>query len=249
MSANRVVVWFSCGAASAVAARIAVQQYGRGRVHVVYCDTAADEHPDNERFLADVERWLGVPIERIAGEYGSVDEVFEKTRYMAGIGGARCTVEMKKRPRFGYEKPGDVHVFGFTADETDRAEEFALRNAELDLDPVLIAEGITKGECFAILATAGIQRPAMYDLGYDHNNCLGCVKATSATYWNKIRQDFPDVFEKRARQSRELDVRLTRVRDVRVFLDELPADYMPVDNETVSCGPDCGQQLMMGDWE
>ncbi len=37
----------------------------------------------------------------------------------------------------------------------------------------------------------------MYDLGYPNNNCIGCVKGGMG-YWNKIRKDFPEVFQKRA---------------------------------------------------
>ena len=59
-----------------------------------------------------------------------------------------------------------------------------------------------------------------------------------------IRRDFPDVFAKRAEQSRHLGVRLTRVRGERVHLDDLPADYLPADEpeEDLSCGPVCGVQ-------
>jgi hypothetical protein len=35
---GRVLVWFSCGDASAVAAKFAIQKYG-SRVEVLYCDT------------------------------------------------------------------------------------------------------------------------------------------------------------------------------------------------------------------
>ena len=45
---------------------------------------------------------------------------------------------------------------------------------------------------------AGVKLPAMYGLGYEHNNCIGCVKGGMG-YWNKIRKDFPDAFEKMAK--------------------------------------------------
>jgi PP-loop superfamily ATP-utilizing enzyme len=41
---KRVLVWFSCGAASAVAAKLAVEKYG-DQCEVLYCDTLAYEHP------------------------------------------------------------------------------------------------------------------------------------------------------------------------------------------------------------
>ena len=50
---SRVLSWFSCGDASAVASKLAVEKYG-DRCEVVYCDTLAHEHPDNFRFLKDI---------------------------------------------------------------------------------------------------------------------------------------------------------------------------------------------------
>ena len=38
----------------------------------------------------------------------------------------------------------------------------------------------------------------MYKLGYNNNNCIGCVKGGQA-YWNKIRIDFPETFNKMAK--------------------------------------------------
>jgi hypothetical protein len=67
----------------------------------------------------------------------------------------------------------------------------------------------------------------MYDLGYQNNNCKGCVKG-GMWYWNKIRKDFPDVFEIRARQEREIGKTcITEKVDgqtMQVYLDELDPD-------------------------
>lgn len=41
----------------------------------------------------------------------------------------------------------------------------------------------------------GIELPAMYKLGYNNSNCIGCVKGGMG-YWNRIRIDFPEVFER-----------------------------------------------------
>jgi len=52
-------------------------------------------------------------------------------------------------------------------------------------------------------------------------NCKGCVKATSPTYWNLVRQIYPQDFKERAEQSREIGAKLVRVKNKRIFLDEL----------------------------
>jgi hypothetical protein len=99
---------------------------------------------------------------------------------------------------------------------------------------------LTRDMCLDIIKAVGIQLPKMYELGYRNNNCIGCVKATSAKYWNMVRRDFPHVFQRRVEQSRELGVRLTRYKGERVFLDELPPNYLSGKLEDVSCGPECG---------
>ncbi len=236
----RRVVWFSCGAASAVAAKDTLAKDKTARI--VYCDTSASEHPDNLRFMRDVEDWLGVQVTRIRSEkYSTVEEVFEKRRYMSGPKGAICTTELKKIPRFAFQEPDDIHIFGFTADEERRANEFVKRNPELNLEWPLIESGTTKEDCLAILRAAKIVIPAMYGLGFKNNNCLGCVKATSPIYWNKVRYFFPAVFKKREEQSRGLGVKLVRYKGERIFLDELPIEAPVGEEENISCGPECGQ--------
>jgi hypothetical protein len=89
---------------------------------------------------------------------------------------------------------------------------------------VLIDAGITKQDCVHILQAYGIELPRVYKMGLPNANCLGCVKATSATYWNFIRKHYPEVYEERAVTSRDLGVRLARDNGNRVFLDELSPD-------------------------
>lgn len=237
------LAWFSCGAASAVAAKLTLEKYGSGAL-VVYCDTLASEHPDNRRFFEDVQRWLGREITVIrSAKYASIDEVFERTRYMAGPAGARCTVEMKKVPRLAFQHPNDTHVFGYTFEERKRANDFEERNPELAVEWPLVEGFVRKADCLRILKAAGIALPAMYALGYEHNNCLGCVKATSPGYWNKVRRDLPEVWGRRNKQSRLLGVRLARLTgDVRVFLDEVPLDADGPDGD-IDCGPVCQMPL------
>lgn len=49
-----IIAWFSCGATSAVACKIALSLYDD--VHIYYIETGFG-HPDNTRFLADCEKW------------------------------------------------------------------------------------------------------------------------------------------------------------------------------------------------
>ena len=239
----RQLVWFSCGAASAVAAKMAVKKYPD--CEVLYCDTLAYEHPDNMRFLRDVEKWIGKPITLLKSEkYKDIYDVFEKTGWLVGVGGARCTTELKKNVRKAYQRIGDLHIFGLTADEEKRIDRFEDQNPELEVEWMLADAEITKNDCYRILQQAGIELPEMYKLGYNNNNCIGCVKGQMG-YWNKIRVDFPAHFKKMAELERKMNVALCKSyagdgKRKRVFLDELdPSAGRDVPMPDIECGVIC----------
>lgn len=222
-----IAVWFSCGAASAAALKLTVEKYGVENVRAIN-QPIAEEHSDNRRFCADVAEWCGIEIEEFtAPKYpeSSAVSVWEKRKAMVFPHGAPCTVHLKKEARAAWERqnPPKWHVLGFTAEERDRHEQFVLTERENVL-PVLIDAAMTKGDCGDMIRGAGIALPEIYNLGFPNANCIGCVKATSPTYWNHVRRVFPDVFAERAEQSRRLGVRLVRVDGVRIFLDELHPD-------------------------
>jgi hypothetical protein len=232
----RIVSWFSCGTSSAVCTKLVLSRYAEHEIKIARC-VVPEEHPDNDRFAADCETWFGQPILNLKStEYKSCEDVWTRTRYMAGIGGARCTVEMKKVVRFAFE--ADWHpegqAYGYRVDEEDRADRFRKLNPEINLLTPLIDEGLNQEACHAIVTRAGIQLPMMYRLGFNNANCIGCVQAQSPSYWNRIRRHFPENFDRRARLSRELGVRLVKLntgKRERIFLDELDPEIGTGDND------------------
>lgn len=241
----RIVGWFSAGAASAVAIRIAKvatetpehPYYGLPLV-IAYIDTGS-EHPDNERFRQECEEWLGQEIIVLKSpEYEDIYDVFDRTGYLVGPGGARCTTELKKKVRWAFQRPDDVQVFGYTADTQDakRATRFTDQNPEATGWFPLVENRLTKGSCLALIDRVGIELPEMYRLGYRNNNCLGCVKGGQG-YWNKIRVDFPDVFEKMARQERKMGRTVLRERVPDGEPYEAPCDPEIAPGETVTVVP------------
>lgn len=248
MITGTIAVWFSCGAASAVAAKKTLELYGNTcRVRIIN-NPVLEEDEDNRRFLLDIEKWLGQEIEIAASsKYPSTSarEVWDRRKFMSGPTGAPCTIELKKRARQEWEatNPVDWHVLGFTADEQTRHNRFVLTERS-NVIPVLIDQKITKVDCYSILLNAGIKLPRVYEWGYPNANCIGCVKATSPTYWNHVRKMHPEVFTDRAAQSRELGVRLVRHNGKRIFLDELPADAKgrPLKGLDFECGTFCEER-------
>lgn len=240
-----IAVWFSCGAASAVAAKKTLELYKDTHLVRVINNPVIEEDEDNIRFLHDVEEWLGVEIEYATNKNYpkcSAVDVWERRNFMSGPLGAPCTIELKKHARQQWEeihKP-DWHVLGFTAEERTRYERFIQTERE-NLLPVLIDANLTKQDCLDILVREGIKIPRIYSLGYPNANCIGCVKATSPTYWNLVRQQHPEIFKARAEQSRRIGARLVRVNNQRLFLDELDplAKGRPLKQLHIECGIFC----------
>lgn len=247
---DKIAVWFSCGAASAVAAKRTVEMYGdKCSISVVY-NPVNEEDQDNIRFMRDVSKWIGLDIETATNKDHpecSAREIWKKWRYMSGVAGAPCTNQLKKKARQQWESQNrvDWHVLGFTADESARHKRFVTTERE-NVIPVLIDLGIKKSECFEILKNAGIAIPRIYGLGYKNANCIGCVKSSSPAYWNLVRKTHPEIFQDRAAQSREIGCKLATVKGKRVFLDELPIDAgggrMP--NDRVQCGSFCEERAI-----
>lgn len=120
--------------------------------------------------------------------------MFRRTQYIKGPYGASCTSRLKRRVLDEWSKPGDIMVFGYTAEETERLERFQDRHPERPVIAPLIARGLTKSDCKAMVERAGIQLPYMYRAGYSNANCIGCIKG-GLGYWRAIRVDFPEHFE------------------------------------------------------
>lgn len=233
---RRVLVWFSCGAASAVAAKLTIAKYGSENVVIAYTDPGA-EHPDSERFLRDCEAWFGQPVVRLAStEYRDPWEVWEKRKMIVlHHGGAPCTGELKRVPRFEFQQPDDIQVFGYTVEERKRAANFRENNFEIELRTPLIDAGLTKMDCLAMVARAGIELPVMYRLGFRNNNCIGCCKGGMG-YWNMIRQHFPEVFDRMAALERKLGMSIFNG----LYLDELSPDRGDIRTEPdIECSIMC----------
>lgn len=216
---TRVVSWFSCGSASAVATVLTAIKYGT--VEAVYC-RVIEEHEDNLRFLSDFEKVFGIPVKIITNELhgGSIYDVFLKRKFIKGQTGAPCTMVLKKDMRKAYQQPGDIQAFGYTVEEQERADRFIDSNNDVTESFPLIDNNITKHDCLRLIHKSGIKLPVMYELGYANNNCVGCVKGGMG-YWNKIRIDFPLQFKRMAEIERHIGFAVNKDKVGQVYLDEL----------------------------
>lgn len=242
---TRVLCWFSCGAPSSVAAKLALQEYPDAQVVRIVIDT---EHEDSDRYAAEISAWLGKPIVSIRGKYANQYEAINHAGFIKSAFGAKCTDELKRKVRERYQRNSDLHVFGFDVEESDRVEDFRENNPDLMFRAPCVEAGLTKADCKLIIERAGIQLPMMYRLGYANNNCIGCVKG-GIGYWNKIRVDFPEAFARMAATERSIGATVLRHRSgpkvgERLFLDELdPAAGRFETDQPGECGVLCQTAL------
>lgn len=240
---SRVVCRFSCGAASAVATKLTLRKYNPDRVVITYSDPGS-EHEDNKRFLADCQRWFNHEIITLKSEkYEDTWAVWDASNFIVSQHGAACTGLLKREPTYSFAEPDDILVFGYTVEERDRADRFREQNFEITLETPLIEAGLSKSDCLAMIERSGIELPRMYKLGYHNNNCIGCPKGGMG-YWNKIRRDFPEVFERMSVLQRRLGSGsgFWRERDtgLRIMLDDLDPSRGNHDEEpNVECSLFC----------
>jgi hypothetical protein len=188
-----IVARFSCGAASAVATKIAIERYG-DRVDVVNAYIAA-EHDDNRRFLADCARWFGRTITVLSDTKYDADplKVWIAKRFIASRQGAPCSKALKGEILDTY-KPDAAIVLGYTSDEAHRLDRFIDANASRTVIAPLIEEGVSKADCFTRIADAGIELPLPYRQGFKNSNCLECPKG-GLGYWKHIDRHYPENYE------------------------------------------------------
>lgn len=228
------VCWVSAGVSSFMAGWLAgdVDEW-------IYIDID-DQHKDSMRFIKDIEKAIGKNVEILRSEqYKTVEEC------VLSFGGFRnpynsfapCTNLLKKRVRKKWESEHQdydlTYVWGFDLKEKNRAERTIEANPQAKHEFPLIDKNLSKEEVHGLFErTFDFKRPLMYDLGYPNNNCIGCVKGGMG-YWNRIRKDFPEVFE--ARSILERKVGYSILKDC--YLDELDPNRGNMNTEIF---PDCG---------
>lgn len=239
---DKVICWFSCGVTSAVATHLALSEFKKSEVLIYFIKTG-QEHSDSFRFLRECEKWFGHEIKVVTnGKYSSAWDVWERTKFLNGPTGARCTLELKKRVRWSLENEfgtWSAQVFGFDASERKRAQRFTEQYPTAKAVFPLLARNFSKSECMVILQRAGIEIPAMYRLGFPNNNCVGCVKGGMG-YWNLIRSKFPATFDRMAHLERILGHSCI----YGTYLDELPSNLGKLPIIVPSCSLFCDPDFM-----
>ena len=224
------VCWISAGVSSFISGYLAenVDEF-------IYIDIE-NQHPDSMRFIEDCEKALGKPIQILKSPLRNVENAIKHAGFInRPVVGAYCTKFLKKRVRKEWEYEHSdydiTYVWGFDFNERNRADRLLESMPQFEHEFPLIDKMLSKSDAHGILDNLGIKRPLMYDLGYSNNNCIGCVKGGMG-YWNKIRVDFPEVFDRMAKLEREVGHSCING----VYLDELDPNRGRMEDEIM---PDC----------
>lgn len=150
MTEPRIVCHFSCGAASAVATKLAVADYGHSRL-TIYNAFIKEEDEDNRRFLSDCQDWFGHAVTVLRDtKYGaSAREVWRQVGYIKGPFGASCSERLKREVIDAKLLPDDRHVFGFTVDEKN--PERLARSLRVGHILPLIDRNLTHADCLGMI--------------------------------------------------------------------------------------------------
>lgn len=238
---KKTISWLSAGISSFIATYIAKDEIDE--IYYIHID---DQEDDTLRFVKDCEKVIGKPIKILQSEYKSVENAVLAFGHFRNAHSMfyPCTNWLKKRVR--KEQVENLHqddeityIWGFDCNERHRVARLVEGMPNFKHRFPLNENNLTKQDCHAMAKRLGVKRPYMYDLGYNNNNCIGCLKGGMG-YWNKIRKDFPEVFKSRAKLERKICEHILK----ECYLDELePNRGLDQVEITEDCGIFCELSL------
>ncbi len=254
----RHVVFFSGGVGSWAAAKRVAERHGTDDLILLFTDTKMEDE-DLYRFLHEAAANIGGQLV-IEAEGRTPWEVFHDHRFLGNTRVDLCSRILKREVSAkwleAHCRPEDTVCYvGIDWSEEHRFTRLRDRWAEKGWRyeaPLCEAPYLTKRQVFDWLASEGIARPRLYDLGFAHNNCGGfCVKAGQG-HFALLAEALPERFadheakEEALRQHLGKDVAILRDRTkagegkplpLRVFRSRLEAQPSLIDRyEVGGCG-------------
>jgi len=224
-----IIATISGGKASAWCAYWALKNYPKKDV-VLYFNDTGWEHPDLFRFLKDLEKYFNHSI-TFDSDGRSPEQLFWHEHALANNRMPFCSRILKAERLQKFYKDGDTLIFGIGANELHRANRiisvYQTVAAKTKRWPriifPLIQEDIASKQINVFLASANIEEPLLYRLGFLHNNCSGgCVRA-GKKHWKLLYEKLPWVYADRERVEEEMREHFDK--DISFFKDETLKDF------------------------
>lgn len=180
-----IVCMYSGGVCSHLAAKRAVEKYGRDRITLLFTDTLKED-PDLYRFIQEGADWLGIPLTHIA-DGRTIRQVAIDERMMPSSLRPICSrvLKVEMGDRWVKEnRPGCLRVLGYDWTEPHRIAKFPFEVwCPMSERPYLL-----KSMMFDEVERDGLRIPDLYKEEFAHNNCGGgCVRAGQAAWAHLLR--------------------------------------------------------------
>lgn len=193
------VVNVSGGSGSALSLIRVVERYGKSAVKAVFADTKTED-PTLYTFLDDLEKLVGVPLERVA-EGRTIWEVFKDTGMFTNpqTGGCLASYYLKKRVLRKWLSNNEllpetttIHV-GFDITEDDRMVKLVTAGKPWKFDfPLRWKPTLVRCDVERELVKRGLTVCSMYERGYGHANCGGTCVLAGIKQWAMVLSDYPE---------------------------------------------------------
>lgn len=190
VSVTKHIVMFSGGVGSYITAKRVVAKYGAENTILLFSDVKGDtenpnigEDPDTYRFIEEAATKLGAELIKVV-DGRNIWQVFKDRKFLGNSRLAPCSHELKQKPakKWIHENttPGDAIIYvGIDWSEGHRMIGVQRGYSPWLVDaPLMEAPHLTKQQMIDECESDGIKAPALYALGFKHNNCGGgCVRA------------------------------------------------------------------------
>lgn len=179
------VVGFSGGAASSVCAKMVLDTFHSATL--LFHNTKT-EPADNDRFRAEVAKFLGLPITEDS-DGRDIWQVFHDEGYLGNGRNTMCSRILKQERSLAYMQthlPATLYI-GFTVEEWRRAQRTYARyhRSGIRVEFPLIEAKVGKADCLhRVTKCWGVRLPEMYE-HFNHANCMPCIKGKKA-YWGVV---------------------------------------------------------------
>ncbi|GEC56824.1 phosphoadenosine phosphosulfate reductase family protein [Bradyrhizobium phage ppBeUSDA76-2] len=255
------VVFFSGGAASWAAGKLAVEKYGRDKTTLLFTDTLIED-ADLYRFLDEAAANIDAPLVRLA-DGRTPWQIFRDEKIIGNSRIDPCSKILKRKLSERWLKENrdpatTALVFGIDWTEKHRFDDGEGRGVKnryarlgwphvealLTLSPLM-----AKWDVMAWLKREGLQRPRLYDLGFAHNNCGGaCVKAGKG-HWAHLLRTLPAIYADWEREEEAFNDSRPERRPQTILRDQFDDDRptLPVSLREFRRRIEAGAQIDMFD--
>jgi hypothetical protein len=228
------VVMFSGGIGSYAAARRHADQHGTEGMTLLFTDVSGSnpsehvgEDPDTLRFVHDAAADIGAPLV-ILNDPRDIYQVFAEKKWLGNSQLAHCSWELKTKPARDWmdaNASGATVIVGIDWTELERLPAI-VKNwlPHLLLAPLTEPPYRDKQQLIRDAKQRGLTPPRMYELGFAHANCRGCVKA-GQTHWRRLLHTFPDTYAYHEQQEAQIRDQLG---DVAILRDRTGGTPVPL---------------------